>query len=47
MKRAIANQRTLDHIIDEMRGITQKLIMLSPETLPSRTLKNRPKPRLS
>ena len=47
MKQAIANQRTLDQIIDEMREITQKLIMLSPETLPSRTLKNRPKSRLS
>jgi len=47
MKQAIANQRTLDQIIDEMREITQKLIMLSPETIPSRTLKNPPKLRLS
>ena len=47
MKQAIANHRALDQIIDEMREITQKLIMLSPETIPSRTLKNPPKLRLS
>jgi len=39
MKRAIANQRALDQIIDEMREITQKLILQSPElaSIPTRT----------
>ena len=32
MKRAIANHRALDKIIDEMREITQKLILETPET---------------
>lgn len=31
MKLAIANQRALDQLVDEMREITQKLILLSPE----------------
>lgn len=30
MKQAIANQRALDKIIDEMREITQKLILQTP-----------------
>ena len=34
MKAAIANQRAMDQIIDEMREITQKLILESPETVP-------------
>lgn len=31
MKLAIANQRALDQLVDEMRAITQKLILQSPE----------------
>jgi hypothetical protein len=34
MKLAIANHRALDKIIDEMREITQKLILETPETSP-------------
>jgi hypothetical protein len=30
MKKAIANQKVMDKIIDEMREITQKLILESP-----------------
>ena len=33
MQRAIANHRELEKIIAEMREITQKLILQSPETL--------------
>ena len=32
MKQAIANHRLLDKIIEEMREITQKLILETPET---------------
>jgi len=32
MKLAISNQRAMDKIIDEMREITQKLILETPET---------------
>ena len=32
MKQAIANHRSLDKIIREMREITQKLILEAPET---------------
>ncbi len=34
MKEAIDNQRAMDQIIDEMRLITQKLILESPENTP-------------
>lgn len=34
MKQAIANHRALDKIIDEMREITQKLILETPEISP-------------
>lgn len=43
MKRAIANQRALDKIIDEMREITQKLILETPETTPVSYPRNHPK----
>jgi hypothetical protein len=43
MKRAIANQRALDKIIDEMRKITQKLILETPETTPISSPRNHPK----
>lgn len=47
MKQAIANHRALDKIIDEMREITQKLILEAPETAPISTPRNRPKNPLS
>lgn len=47
MKQAIANQRALDGIIDEMREITQKLILAAPETAPVPTPRKRPKGTLS
>jgi len=47
MKCAIANQRTLDQTIDALREITQKLILLSPESAASPLRKNPPKSRLS
>jgi hypothetical protein len=47
MKRAIANQRALDKIIDEMREITQKLILEIPETTPIPSCRNHPKTALS
>ena len=47
MKRAIANQRALDKIIDEMREITQKLILETPETTPISRRRNHPKTALS
>lgn len=43
MKRAIANQRALDKIIDEMREITQKLILETPEPTPISYPRNHPK----
>jgi hypothetical protein len=47
MKRAIANQRALKKIIDEMREITQKLILETPETTPISKRRNHPKTGLS
>ena len=43
MKLAIANDRALDKIIDEMRAITQKLILETPETTPISKRRNHPK----
>jgi hypothetical protein len=47
MKQAIANHRVLDTIIDEMRKITQKLILGSPETTDTSRAANRPKSALT
>ena len=47
MKLAIANDRALDKIIDEMRAITQKLILETPETTPMSKRRNHPKTGLS
>lgn len=47
MKHAIANHRTLDQIIDELRAITQTLILNTPETEENPPLKKRPKSSLS
>lgn len=47
MKEAIANQRAMDQIIDEMRLITQKLILESPENTPIPRDGHRPKSALS
>ena len=47
MKLAIANDRALDKIIDEMRAITQKLILETPETTPISKRRNHPKTGLS
>lgn len=47
MKLAIANQRALDQLVDEMREITQKLILQSPEPSPKPAPSIRPKPPLS
>lgn len=47
MKQAIANHRELDKIIDEMREITQKLILAGPETSQNKDLGKRPKTALS
>ena len=47
MKQAIANHRALDKIIEEMREITQKLILESPEIAPVSIRKNHPKVALS
>jgi len=46
MKRAIANHRALDKVIDEMREITQKLILETPETAPISKRRNHPNPRI-
>ncbi len=43
MKQAIANHRALDKIIEEMREITQKLILEAPETTPVSLPQNPPK----
>jgi hypothetical protein len=47
MKVAIANQRAMDKIIDEMREITQKLILEAPESTPITIPGNSPKTPLS
>lgn len=47
MQQAIANRRAMDKIIDEMREITQKLILEGPETAPIPNLGKRPNPALS
>jgi len=47
MKQAIANYRALDAIINEMREITQKLILGAPETVENAEAANRPKPALT
>ena len=47
MEQAIANHRSLDKIIREVRAITQKLILEAPETTRISTQQNRPKPPLS
>ena len=47
MKRAIANHRALDKIIDEMREITQKLILETPETAQISKSRNHPKTALT
>lgn len=47
MKQAIANHRALDKIIDEMREITQKLILETPENTPISRSRNHPKTLLS
>lgn len=47
MKQAIANQRTMDKIIDEMREITQKLIFGEPKTIPPSKPEKHPKSALT
>lgn len=47
MKEAIANHRALDKIIDEMREITQKIILESPETSQVFDPENHPKTPLT
>jgi hypothetical protein len=47
MLQAIANQRDMDKIIDEMREITQKLILESPDLPQISVRKNPPKSALS
>ena len=47
MKQAIANHRALEKIIEEMREISQKLILEAPETAPVPTLTNHPRIALS
>ena len=47
MKQAIANQRRMDAIIDEMRSLSQKIIFALPRKPQSRTPAKRPKPSLS
>ena len=47
MKQAIINQRARDEMIDEMREITQKLILESPEPPPIPDHKTHPKPALN
>jgi hypothetical protein len=43
MQQAIANQRVLDMVIDEIREATQKLILGTPETPPTPKAVRRPK----
>ena len=47
MRQAIANQRQLDEIIDELREITQKIILATPESAPAAARPKRPKRPLS
>jgi hypothetical protein len=47
MKQAIANHRALDAIIDEMREITQKLILQSPEITQTPIPEKHPKQALT
>ena len=47
MKRAIANHRALDKIIDEMCEITQKLILKTPETTSLSKHRNPPQTAVS
>ncbi len=47
MKEAIANYRELENLIQEMREITQNLIMNSPEAIGERRRPKRPKIPLS
>lgn len=47
MKRAIANHRALEKIIDEMREITQNLILEFPKSTTNRNRKNSPKGTLT
>ncbi len=47
MKQAIANHRAMDKIIDEMREITQKLILESPEKNQDLKPENHPKTALT
>jgi len=43
MKQAITNQRKMDAIIDEMRNLSQKIILALPRKSINRTTTNRPK----
>ena len=43
MKQAITNQRKMDAIIDEMRNLSQKIILALPRKSMIRTTANRPK----
>ena len=47
MKQAISNQRKMDAIIDEMRNLSQKIILALPRKSIIRTTTNRPKLPLS
>ena len=47
MKQAISNQRKMDAIIDEMRNLSQKIILALPRKSMIRTTANRPKLSLS
>ena len=47
MKQAITNQRKMDAIIDEMRNLSQKIILALPRKSMIRTTANRPKLPLS
>ena len=47
MKQAITNQRKMDAIIDEMRNLSQKIILALPRKSMIRTTANRPNLPLS
>ena len=47
MKEAINNQRKMDTIIDEMRDVSQKLILAMPRKSHRPTTEKHPKPPLS
>jgi len=47
MKQAITNQRKMDAIIDEMRNLSQKIILALPRKSMIRATANRPKLPLS